>query len=60
MPIYEYRCKNCSRTFEILKSSDARDEREKCPWCGGEDTERLISLFSSNSSACSIIPSFGG
>ena len=35
MPIYEYRCKNCSKVHEIEhRLTDARPT--KCPACGGE------------------------
>ena len=41
MPIYEYLCKACGRQFEALvRKSDA----PRCPSCGAEDLERLISL----------------
>lgn len=41
MPLYEYRCKNCGRTFEKIQSFSAPEEKE-CPTCHGE-VERLIS-----------------
>lgn len=34
MPLYEYQCKNCGETTEVLQS--AKDKPlEKCPACGG-------------------------
>jgi putative FmdB family regulatory protein len=44
MPIYEYRCRNCSRVFEVFtyKSNGARED---CPDCGSADTARLFSAF---------------
>lgn len=40
MPLYEYRCKNCSAIHEIEHGFN--DERPtKCPLCGGE----LIRVF---------------
>jgi putative FmdB family regulatory protein len=43
MPIYEYRCKACGRTFAFLYgvSRDSRDPA--CPACQGKDLARLIS-----------------
>lgn len=41
MPLYEYRCKNCSHTFEKIQSFSAPEEKE-CPVCHGE-VERLLS-----------------
>lgn len=34
MPLYEYRCRRCGSTFEVLQK--AKDgPPEKCPACGG-------------------------
>jgi putative FmdB family regulatory protein len=41
VPLYEYRCKNCSHQFEKIQSFSAPDEKE-CPVCHGP-VERLIS-----------------
>jgi putative FmdB family regulatory protein len=43
MPIYEYRCNACRRTFAFLYgvSRDSRDPA--CPACRGKDLARLIS-----------------
>jgi putative FmdB family regulatory protein len=43
MPLYEYACRNCSHTFEILVSGK-RGEPDKCPKCGDSRVERLIAL----------------
>jgi putative FmdB family regulatory protein len=43
MPIYEYRCNACGRTFAFLYGV-ARDSRDPaCPACEGKDLSRLIS-----------------
>jgi putative FmdB family regulatory protein len=43
MPIYEYRCNACGRTFAFLYGV-ARDSRDPgCPACQGRDLTRLIS-----------------
>ncbi len=47
MPIYEYNCRKCGHGFEylMLRTSPAA----KCPSCGNEDLEQLISLSSVSS-----------
>ncbi|RPI94819.1 MAG: zinc ribbon domain-containing protein [Chloroflexi bacterium] len=43
MPIYEYRCNACGRTFAFLYGV-ARDSRDPaCPGCQGRDLARLRS-----------------
>jgi putative FmdB family regulatory protein len=43
MPIYEYRCNACGRTFAFLYGV-ARDSHDPaCPACQGKDLARLIS-----------------
>jgi putative FmdB family regulatory protein len=43
MPIYEYRCNDCGRTFAFLYGV-ARDSRDPaCPTCQGRSLSRLIS-----------------
>lgn len=42
MPLYEYRCANCGRTFELIqKFSDP--PAEHCPSCGKGPVEKLLS-----------------
>jgi putative FmdB family regulatory protein len=45
MPIYEYRCRKCHRRVTILlrSYSDAEALKPKCPHCGHNKLERLIS-----------------
>lgn len=42
MPLYEYRCRSCSRRFETLVFGD---EKPACPKCQGRDLEKLWSAF---------------
>ncbi|GAB5046748.1 FmdB family zinc ribbon protein [Thermodesulfovibrio sp. TK110] len=60
MPFYEYKCKECNITFQVLKSISKRDEPEKCPNCGSSQTERLISQFMSNTLSCNTLNYAGG
>ncbi len=50
MPIYEFKCKHCGNVFEYLQlKSD--ENNAPCPRCGKNDTDRLLSTFSSVSSS---------
>lgn len=42
MPLYEYRCRTCSRRFETLVFGN---EKPSCPKCRGNDLEKLWSAF---------------
>lgn len=42
MPIFEYKCSDCSKGFEILQlPGHGADPR--CPYCGGANLKKLIS-----------------
>lgn len=41
MPIFEYKCRNCSHQFEKLVRNDATP---LCPECQNADVEKLLSL----------------
>ena len=48
MPIYEYTCKACHKTFDQLvrsMSSAEADEKVACPECGSKKTARAMSVF---------------
>jgi len=47
MPIYEYRCQNCRKTFQFLVRSVADHQVPPCPRCHGTAMHRLFSLFAS-------------
>ncbi len=47
MPIYEYKCKECGKIFEIYQRLSERDEDIKCPACGAEKPVKRVSAFSS-------------
>jgi putative FmdB family regulatory protein len=53
MPIYEFKCKNCGNTFEYLCMRSDDENHVKCPSCGKEKSEKLLSTFSSVSSSSS-------
>jgi putative FmdB family regulatory protein len=46
MPIYEYDCTSCRRTFSrYFKSRNAAAAPSACPHCGGADVHRALSRF---------------
>jgi putative FmdB family regulatory protein len=47
MPIYEFRCKNCKKVFEVLFRSSDEILKVCCPGCRSEKTEKLLSVFGS-------------
>lgn len=55
MPIYEFKCTKCEEFFELLVMN--RDDEEiKCPKCGAQSFERILSRTNfkvpGGSSAC--------
>jgi putative FmdB family regulatory protein len=44
MPLYEYRCNDCNKVFEVLQKIDAEPLTD-CLYCGGS-VEKLISATS--------------
>ncbi|RKX69499.1 zinc ribbon domain-containing protein [candidate division WOR-3 bacterium] len=43
MPIYEYECLNCGKSFEHLHKRVGSRPRVSCPHCGSKDVRRVIS-----------------
>jgi|YelNatPaOPRAMG01_1025707.scaffolds.fasta_scaffold239310_2 putative FmdB family regulatory protein len=67
MPIFEYRCPRCGYIFEHFWRGLERREELRCPQCGEEHVEKLVSRFgtagsssSSSSAGASCAPSGGG
>jgi len=50
MPIYEYRCQQCERTFQKLQKVGAGADGVRCPHCGAGEVSRQLSTFASASS----------
>ena len=48
MPIYEYRCEECGRVFEMLRRYSDADRDLKCPVCESEDIRRQVSSFAAS------------
>ncbi len=55
MPIFEYRCLDCGKTFEELVISTANADDVECEYCGSKNVRKLVSGFStiSNNSSTS-------
>ncbi len=47
MPLYEYRCEQCLKQFEVTQSVHARVEDTECPFCQAQQATRLLSSFAS-------------
>jgi putative FmdB family regulatory protein len=45
MPIYDYRCRHCGEVYEVFVQK-AESAQTRCPGCGAEDMEKLLSSFS--------------
>jgi putative FmdB family regulatory protein len=45
--MYEYRCPDCGKRFEMLRRMQDADRDVECPNCLSERAERLLSTFSS-------------
>lgn len=43
MPLYEFRCLECQEVFEILVIKSDDQKEMKCPKCGAENFERVMS-----------------
>jgi len=43
MPIYEFRCLTCKELFEFLQMGSSDEVETKCPKCGAETFERVMS-----------------
>jgi putative FmdB family regulatory protein len=46
MPIYEFHCTDCDRSFETLVRP-GHDEDAECPSCHGDHLSRELSVFAS-------------
>ncbi len=52
MPIYEYRCINCGKEFEMIRFSQDDDKEIGCPACGKKKVEKVMSLTAGSHGSC--------
>ena len=45
MPLYDYKCQQCTNAFTELRRSSEMDTQIDCPECGSRETIRSISSF---------------
>jgi len=45
LPLYDYVCYHCGNSFELLRRMKDDDCDVRCPDCGSEKIERLLSTF---------------
>lgn len=60
MPLYEFRCLKCQELFELLVMGENDTVEMKCPHCGENDFERVMSAASysmSGGGGCAAGPS---
>jgi len=43
MPIYEFKCLKCEEFFELILMNKNEEAELKCPKCGSDEFERVIS-----------------
>lgn len=46
MPLFEFRCKSCSKKFTALVGVISESKTPACPACGSSDLTKLVSRFS--------------
>ena len=60
MPIFEFHCQPCQRTFDLLVMPGRR-KKPKCPDCGSGDVRKLFSTFATGGGKSrSAAPAAGG
>jgi putative FmdB family regulatory protein len=60
MPLYEYDCPNCGRTFDKLVRGFSDAGEVDCPNCGGTHAKRKLSMPADSARGRSSTSSFSG
>jgi putative FmdB family regulatory protein len=58
MPIYEYRCNDCSKEFSQLFLSPREMNKARCRFCNSKNITKLLSSFSVHQTEGSRLSSF--
>jgi putative FmdB family regulatory protein len=58
MPIYEYYCDKCDKSFEVLVLRS--DEKVRCPSCDSKKVSRLMSGFAHKTEGGKMVSSNSG
>lgn len=45
MPIYEYQCIKCNKSFGVLQRMGSSEKDTICPECGSRDVRKKLSAF---------------
>jgi len=56
MPIYEYKCSKCNKSFSVLQKAGASEKDTSCPDCGSKSVKKLLSAFSCSVSGGTTFP----
>ena len=56
MPIYEYKCSKCKRSFSVLQKTGTTEKDTVCPDCGSNAVKKLLSAFSCSAAVGDTFP----
>lgn len=48
MPIFEYKCEDCSTKYEVLHKTTSNSLEVTCPKCNSANSKKLLSSFSAS------------
>jgi putative FmdB family regulatory protein len=43
MPLYEFNCQNCEKSFEKMVRLTELEQQPECPYCASHETKRQLS-----------------
>jgi len=45
MPVYDYVCQDCHKTFELVLTLQEHEKEIKCPHCSSKNVEQEVTAF---------------
>jgi putative FmdB family regulatory protein len=45
MPVYDYVCNDCHKSFEIVLTLSEHEKQVRCPHCGSKNVEQEVAEF---------------